>query len=310
MTQTVVIIGASSFVGAHLVRAFAAAGWRVLATHSRALEDYDGIQRQRLDAVAGLARFARLDIRDGAAVAALVAAEKPAVWVHHGGYATDYGSPDYPLMDSLSVNVSPLAALYPALAQVGCGVLVSGSSMEYGASDSANREDEACWPDTPYGLSKLAETLVARQLSLRYGVPTRVARIYLPFGPQDNPRKLMSQVVEGLATGRKVPLSPCRQRRDFMGVGDLARGFLALAGDLSRGGFDVFNLCSGQPTMLADLLLALAGRMGADRELLDFGAIPMRPGESEISYGDNAKAARLLNWQAGPLNAALDTLLA
>lgn len=305
----VVVTGTTSFVGVHLARAFAQAGWEVIATHSRGRDEYDGIQAQRLDAASGCT-LARLDLRDGEGMAAFVRDVRPDLWVHHAGHATDYGSPDYQLMASLAVNVAPLPALYRALAESGCGgVLVSGSSMEYAASPDANREDETCWPDTPYGLSKLAETLAARQQCLRFGVPTRVARIYIPFGGLDNPRKLLSQVVEGLRRGERVKLSPCRQKRDFIAVGDLAEGYLALARDLERGDFDVFNLCSGTATPLMELLVSLARRMDVDPALLEFGAIPMRPGEPEVSYGCADKARTTLGWSARPVLDAVGDLL-
>lgn len=308
MGNKVVVTGITSFVGVHLARTFAAAGWDVVATHSRAIAAYDGIQKDRMMVVPG--RLAQLDLCDETAVATFVAAERPDLWVHHAGHATDYGSLDYDLMGSLVVNVQPLTGLYRALAEAGCGgVLISGSSMEYAVGDQPNAEDEACWPDTPYGLSKLAETLAARQLAQRFNLSTRVARIYIPFGPFDNPRKLLSQVVSGLRRGERVKLSPCQQRRDFIGVGDLAGGYLALAADLGRGGFDIFNLCSGVALPLAQLLATLADRMGADPALLDFGAIGMRPGEPEISVGNPAKARRLLGWTArAPLDALAELL--
>lgn len=305
----VVVTGITSFVGVHLAQAFAAAGWEVVATHSRAQENYGGIQAQRLAATPG--RLARLDLRDDSALATFVTTERPQVWIHHAGHATDYASPDYDLMGSLAINVQPLPTLYRALAEAGGGggVLISGSSMEYAASDQPNREDECCWPDSPYGLSKLAETLAARQQAARFGVPTRVARIYIPFGPLDNPRKLLAQVVTALAKGETVKLSPCRQRRDFIAVSELARGYLALAADLKRGGFDAFNLCSGVALPLSELLSALATRMGADPALLAFGAIAMRPGEPEVSYGDAGKAGALLGWTARSPLECLDSLL-
>lgn len=304
----VVVTGVTSFVGIHLARTFAAAGWEVVATHSRPFPAYDGIQMLRLAALPSRSEI--LDLRDADAVASFVAAERPDLWIHHAGHATNYGSLDYDLMGSLAVNAAPLPGLYRALAEVGCrGVLISGSSMEYASSDQPNRETDVCWPDTPYGLSKLAETLASRQQSLRFGVPTRVARIYIPFGALDNPKKLLAQVVEGLRRNEPVPLSPCTQSRDFIGVSDLAIGYLSLAADLDRGGFDVVNLCSGIAMPLAALLTALAGRLGADPALLQFGAIPMRPGEPAVSVGDPAKARALMGWSARNPVDALDELL-
>lgn len=301
----VVVTGASSFVGCHLARGFAAAGWEVVATHSTPLDRYDGIRRARLDHAAAVARLEALDLTDGGAIAAFVARVRPQVWIQHAGHATGYASSDYPLMDSLAVNLAPLEVLYPALAAIGAGLVVTGSAMEYAPSDTALAEDAPCLPDTPYGLSKLAETLRTRQLAVRYGVPTRVARLFIPFGPLDHPAKLLSQVVAALAAGRTVDLSAGLQQRDFVGVSDVVRGYGALVRDLPRTLFDIFNLASGRAVALRGLLTQVAAEMGADPALLRFGALPMRPGEAPVQVADVAKAERLLGWIPVPLDQAV-----
>jgi nucleoside-diphosphate-sugar epimerase len=309
MSRRVVLTGASSFVGLHLGLTFAAAGWDVTAVHTRSLEAYDALRAARLSHLSGVGRLIQADLAAPEAVAQIVETEQPALWLQHAGFAENYGSPDYDLVAAHKINVEALEPLYRALEGRGCGVIVTGSSMEYSASDLGNREDEPCWPDTPYGLSKLAETLRARQLAKRHGVPTRVARLYIPFGTFDNPRKLLSTVLSELKAGRALDLSAGEQRRDFCAIDDICKGYLALAADLERSLFDVFNLCGGEPIRLRDLLRELAGAIGVDASLLRFGTLPMRSGEPPVSYGDNAKAAQLLGWSPRPLAEAVKTLL-
>lgn len=307
MSRTTIVTGVSSFVGLHLVRRFVAEGDRVVALHSKPAAVYDGIRKARLDAVGDVAELIEADIADAAAINALIEREQPGLWIHHAGYAENYGSPDYDLAASFAVNVTPLPTLFQALEGRECGVIVTGSSAEYSTSDAANREDDACLPDTPYGLSKLAETLAARQLAHRFAVPTRVARLYIPFGTYDNPQKLLAQVIAALDAGKPVGLSPCTQKRDFIGVSDLCEGYAALAGDMERTPFDIFNLSSGEAVELSALLTSIARQMGADPGLLRFGERAMRPGEPEVSYGANDKARRLLDWTPRPLEISLKT---
>jgi len=310
MSDTVIVTGASSFVGMHLAETFASAGWRVVATCSRERTQYDGIRAERLARLVDRTSLRTLDLRDNAAISTVVAETAPKLWVQHAGYAENYGSLDYDLVAGAAVNLAPLSTIYAALARSGCGVIITGSSMEYAASDQANREDDICWPDTPYGLSKLSETLVARQLSLRHGVETRVARLYIPFGSFDSPKKLLSLVATALSEGKPVDLSPCEQRRDFTTVADVCQGYLALAQDMNRATFDLFNLCGGRAVPLKTLLLAMAKSVGREPALLRFGAIPMRPGEPPISFGDNSKARELLNWQPRAAENSVGELLA
>src|SRR5262249_4562715 len=215
----VVVTGATSFVGMHLARRLDAEGFQVVATISRPRETYGGIQALRLQMLGPSIKLAQLNFHDASGVKALLDRFCPSLWLQHAGYATNYASLEYNLGAGFSVNVLPLLSLYAALADRQCGVIVTGSSAEYTTSESANREEDACWPDTPYGLSKLSETLAARQCAERYKVPTRVARLYIPFGALDHPDKLLAQTVTALRSGKPIALSPCNQVRDFVGIG-------------------------------------------------------------------------------------------
>ena len=300
----VVVTGVSSFIGTHLAKAFCAAGYDVIGTLSRDIEEYTGVRKQRIEyALAGGARAHVVNLSDSSAVTTLISSVRPDFWVQHAGWATDYSSLDYDLNMGFETNVVMLSAIYRALAEFGCrGVLISGSSAEYSDSRSANREDDACWPSTPYGLAKLAETIRGRQLALRYGLPTRVARIYIPFGPLDAPGKLFTALIDGLSRQEPIDLSPCTQLRDFVHVAELAKAYVLMAEDSQSGSsFEIYNLCSGVATRLDELLIMAVNAFGASPELLRFGARSMRPGEAPVSYGSADKAHEVLGWRAPPL---------
>jgi len=147
--STVVVTGASSFIGCHLASGFAADGWRVVATHSATMDCYDGVRRRRLDAIKSQVEFAALDLVNPDAIDALLDRYAPTLWIHHAGFAEKHASPDFDIARGWAVNVAPLDRLYRRLAGTGTGVIVTGSSMEYSNSDEPNRESDPCWPATP-----------------------------------------------------------------------------------------------------------------------------------------------------------------
>ena len=302
----VVVTGVSSFVGHHLARHWALLGHHVIGTVSRPRDRYLGIAAERIAAIEPYVEIFGLDLREPREIAALVDRRAPSLWIQHAGFATAYGSFDYDLDVAHLVNVASLMPLYAALRGGPCGVIITGSSFEYTTSETGNREDDACAPDTPYGLSKLAQTLRARQLAEQLDVPSRVARLYIPFGARDNPEKLLSQTVAKLRNGEPIALSPCEQKRDFLGITDVCEAYVRLADDLARPGFDIFNIAGGDPVRLRDFLHGIADRIGAKRDLLHFGAMPMRPGEPPASYADIGKARRVLGWIPTPLSTAID----
>lgn len=308
----IVVTGISSFVGVHLAVHFSESGHSVTGTVTRPLESYDGIRSERLT-LAGRAgvHIGQLDITDENGLIDFVHSESPDVWIHHAGWATKYSSLDYDLLRGHITNVQPLAMLYPALRDSGCrGIIMTGSSMEYSNVDFACEEDHPCWPETPYGLSKLTQTLRARQLSELTGVKTRLARLFIPLGPLDAPQKLIPSVIRGLKNSVPIELTPCEQSRDFLFMHDLVRGYERLMDDLERDPlFDVFNICQGESTRLHDLLIHMAHEFGADSDLLKFGARNMRAGEAMVSYGSNEKAQVILGWKPEPLKKALKRFL-
>jgi nucleoside-diphosphate-sugar epimerase len=302
----VVVTGVSSFVGHHLARHWALLGHHVIGTISRPRDRYVGISALRIAAIEPYVEVFGLDLREPGGIAALVDRRAPSLWIQHAGFATAYGSLDYDLDAAHLLNVTALTPLYAALRGGSCGIVITGSSTEYATSETGNRETDACVPDTPYGLSKLTQTLRARQLAEQFDVPTRVARLYVLFGPRDRPEGLLSQTVAKLRQGEPIALSPCEQRRDFLGITDVCDAYVRLADDLARPGFDIFNIAGGNPVRLRDFLHEIADRIGAKRDLLHFGAIPMRPGEPPASYADIGKARRVLGWIPTSLSAAID----
>jgi len=282
----------------------------VVGTVSADPSGYDGIRGARLaESSAAGVRLERLELTDAQAVSSFIVRERPQFWLQHAGYVKDYDTPHYNLVKGNNVNVAALEGIYRALAAVGAkGIIVTGSMSEYGELGTACTESDACWPNTAYGLMKLAETIRARQLAIQYGIMTRVARIFIPFGALDSPAKLLPGTLAALQEGRPIDLTPCEQQRDFCAIEDIVVGYERLVADLHRRDvlFDLFNLCSGVATELKELLVLLADKLGADSSLLRFSRLPMRPGETPICFGSNEKAKRLLGWSPGSLDDRLE----
>jgi nucleoside-diphosphate-sugar epimerase len=287
--RKIVITGVSSFVGFHLARHFAR-DHHVIGSHSRPRAAYEGIEGERLARLANRVTLAPLELTAAKSLRGFVAAHRPDCWIQHAGWARQYGGFDYDFEQGVRVNTIPLYTLYPALHEVGCrGVVLTGSSAEYSDSDRPNREDETPEPALPYGLAKLSATLAAMQLSKRHDVATRVVRLFIPFGPLDNPHKLVPYTIDRLRKGEPVSLSPCTQQRDFIYIEDVLEIYSACLNDLTRGGAEIFNGCSGVARPLREMLDVLCEALGKPADLLRFGDRTMREGETAFSVGSFEK---------------------
>src|SRR2546426_8824165 len=119
--RKVIVTGVSSFVGCHLVKEFASQGWAVAATVTQPFNTYVGIKAERLRWIEkSVSSWQVLDLRNEKAVRNCIARVKPDLWLHHAGYAVNYGSQDYDFSAARAVNVEPLAYLYKELAKGKC----------------------------------------------------------------------------------------------------------------------------------------------------------------------------------------------
>lgn len=295
----VVVTGVSSFIGTHLSVCFSNMGYEVIATISRPKSNYRGIRFERIKHASSRGvKVEVLDITCPESVTDFINRVRPRYWIHHAAWAKNYQSTDYDLDYAHSLNVTPLDYVYSALKNVECiGVVLTGSSAEYSDSSDAAEESDVCAPSMPYGRAKLAQTLRAKQLAEYYSLPTRVARVFIPFGPLDAPGKLLPSVLDALGNNQPISLTNCSQVRDFLFIDDLVVGYSCLLTDFKRKTyFDVFNLSSGEPVTLKRLLLDIAEIMKVDTKLLRFGERPFRDGDVQSSWGDNGKARDILGW--------------
>ena len=301
----IVITGITSFIGVHLAKYFSSNKYNVIGTISRDISKYNGIKKVRIvEALNSKIEIEKLDITQTDELKNIIDQTKPDYWIHHAGWATDYGSFEYDFVNGFEVNVKPLSTLYLALKKCECkGIIITGSSAEYGDGNQADKETDVAFPNMPYGLSKLTGTLYAQQLANNHNLPTRVARVYIPFGTLDAPNKLIPSVINHIKKNKSIDLSTCEQKRDFIYINDLIKVYEALLNDLNREPiFDIFNICSGNATMLKDLLLMIVSELGLSQDLLKFGAKQIRAGEALVSYGSNKKAMRILGWKPGNLH--------
>src|SRR5262249_37036992 len=87
------------------------------------------------------------------------------------------------------------------------------------------------------------------------------------------------------------------QKRDWLFVSDAAMGLVQLGVFAAEGGQGIYNLCSGMARSTRDVVMSFATEMGADMQLLRFGALPSRMEEPSWVVGDPT-AMQSMGWCA------------
>jgi len=168
-----------------------------------------------------------------------------------------------------------------------------GSSDEYGGNGAPQSESQRESAISPYALAKTAATHFLQMLHRTERFPATTLRLFLTYGPGQDLRRLVPQLIIGCLEGRSFPVSAGEQLRDFCYVQDTVDAvFAALAAPAVQG--EVINVASGRPVRIRELIEAVQRLIGQGEP--QFGKVAYRPGENMELYADVSKARTLLGW--------------
>ena len=273
----VFLTGASGFIGAHVLRALLDRGHVVTALVS------PGNPLWRLRGVNDLfsAVVGRLNCLDLLRVT--LAEFQPEVWIHLAWYA----KPGKYLQSTKNISsMTDSVTLMRILSQVGCRqVVMAGTCAEYDTDLGYLREDTPTRPVTLYAAAKLACFLIGQQIAAQAKINFAWGRIFYPYGPQEDVRRLVPAVIRTLLNGRSFAATYGEQVRDYIHVEDVAVAFCVLAENQTNG---VFNISSGVPVTIHHLLETIGSLIGHDN-LIKFGAQPYRTWEPPFICGENLR---------------------
>lgn len=164
---------------------------------------------------------------------------------------------------------------YRAAVNLGCQFFIgSGSQAEYGKMNGYVTEDSICNPVTEYGKQKLHTYQTLSDLAWKDSIHFIWTRIFSLYGPHDDPRTLLSSCMQKMLNNEPVPMTLCTQLWDFLYVGDATLAMRHLVLQNCVGG--VYNLASGKIAPLKDFVVALKDILKSSSEL-KFGEIPYGP---------------------------------
>ena len=296
----VAMTGAAGFVGGHLLAQMAAAhpDWVVTAPAGP-------------DAASGL------DVTDSEAVDAWIGREKPQIVVHLAAVAAVTAAVKDPRL-AWQVNLDGTLNVVTSLQRHApdAHLLFVSSAEVYGRSLIGGAVDEGALlePVNPYAASKAAADILVRQAASG-DLSATVVRPFNHTGAGQNAHFVVPAFARQIArieAGLQPPLfevGSLDEERDFLHVLDVTAAYLLL---LERRGEaqarDVFNVASGLPVRIGDLLERLLSRA---RTTVEVRVDParLRPTPIRSVVGD-AGRLRALGWAPRhTLDEALDAVL-
>jgi GDP-4-dehydro-6-deoxy-D-mannose reductase len=288
---TCLITGIGGFLGSHLAEHLLDQGWEVFGTVHLDSTSIDPI-REKVSPLP-------CDVQDRARVEGILRETRPDVVFHLA--ARSLPSPSWEEPEAtFQVNVLGTLNFLEAVRKAGLDpvVVVAGSSSEYApTSDQAPvREDHPLLPDSPYGASKAAASLLALLYHRAYGMRVIVVRPFFVIGPRkvgDVCSDFARQVVAvERGTQPSLQVGNLEAVRDFLDVDDAVRALWILAQKGEPGG--TYNLCSGtgrKVRTVLEIFLAMASRpIPVAQDVGRFRLV-----EKQFVVGDNSRL-RSLGW--------------
>ncbi|MEY8199391.1 MAG: NAD(P)-dependent oxidoreductase [Colwellia sp.] len=138
----------------------------------------------------------------------------------------------------------------------GTKVVVAGSCAEYNWDFGLCHEDSTpTTPNTLYGHSKDATRRLVMAICKQHNVSCAWARIFQPYGAGEDPQRLIPSLIAAFRGKRAVFSVNTTAYRDFIHVSDVASALVALLTNDTHG---VYNISSGAPEKLEDLIILIA----------------------------------------------------
>lgn len=288
--KRVIVTGGSGFVGANLVRRLISDG------HEVHLLMRPGFQRWRVEEILQQVRVHELDMLQYETLEAIVRSIRPD-WIFHLAAHGAYSWQD-DFKQILDTNLHSTIHLVQAC--VGCGFeafVHAGSSSEYGLKDHAPSESEAVVPNSHYAVAKAAATLYCQFVARRDHAPITTLRLYSAYGPYEEARRLVPNLILKGLQGAYPPLVSPDTARDYVFVDDVVEGLLAAALSANTTKGEIYNLGSGKQTSLLEMVETVRQVLSINEKPV-WGSMTARAWDTSVWVANPTKAAQDLNWRA------------
>lgn len=273
---SVLVTGASGFIGSRLCDRLVALGYEVHGT-SRSRREANDV------------RWWHVDLSDVGTTREVVRSASPDAIVHLASLV--FGAPDFKLVwPTLTSNLlSTVSVLDAAVSAGGPRVLVAGTMVE------PDHEAAAGVGGSPYAVAKAASSSYARMFHMLYELPVTVLRLFMVYGPGQPVRKLIPHVIVTLSRDEAPTVSSGRWEIDWVYVDDVVDALVkAIHADGIAGA--TLDIGSGQLVTMRAVVERLAELVGSATPP-QFGTQDDRP--NEVPRAADVETTRsALGWTA------------
>jgi UDP-glucuronate 4-epimerase len=304
MSKTVLVTGASGFIGFHLSKKLLSLGYQIVGIDN--LNNYYevSLKEARLHQLKEQEhfKFHQLDICDRSAVQQIFARYQFDIVVNlaaQAGVRYSIENP-YAYIDS---NISGFINILEGCRHNKVKHLVfASSSSVYGANTNMpfSVHDNVDHPISLYAATKKANELMAHTYSHLYGLPTTGLRFFTVYGPWGRPDMALFLFTKAILEDRPINVfNHGKMRRDFTYIDDIVEGIMRVMENTATGNPDwsgnnpdpgtskapykIYNIGNNQPVELLHFIETIEKNLG---KTATKNFLPLQDGDVPETYAN------------------------
>lgn len=158
------------------------------------------------------------------------------------------------------------------------------------------KETDVCEPINVYGISKCASTLYGRFIAKTENKPIIGFRLFSPFGPYDDSRRLIPYAIMNALQNKQLNLANSCAVRDYIYIDDVLDLYLKSIELASKYAGEVYNVGRGSNVSVSDVVKKIL-EITDSRSLVQWNSFTGRDHDCEKWEANIGKISRDFNWQ-------------
>lgn len=287
--KNVLITGANSFIGANLTKRLISEGFEVNALIRKTSDKW------RLKGISNLKEH-EVDLRARKKVFEVVNQINPEV-IFHLATQGIYGGIHSDNKQLIETNFLGTINLIDACNSINYSCFVNtGSSSEYGLKNKSMKENDICSPLNMYGITKNASTQYGQLIAKKENKPIISLRLFSPFGPLDDGKKLISTATIKALQNQDIKLANPKIARDYIFIDDVVDLYIKSIHKANKFKGEIFNVGSGIQTKIYDVIENIM-QITKSKSKIQWGDYKSRDYDSEIWVANMEKTKKYFNWK-------------
>lgn len=285
--KTILITGATGFLGSHITEELINQGYKVVAL-KRSLSDLWRCTKF-MHTIHWIDCDNLVDIEDK------IIKCNPEILIHaawNGVKASDRDN-----WIEQDKNISFLVSLLEIVKKTKISKIIAiGSQAEYGNFEGSIKEDHPCDPNNAYGVTKVSASILLKSFAEQNKIDWYWIRIFSIFGPREEKNWLIPATINNLLNKKEMTLTPCEQQYDYLFTKDFVAGILSVVKNTNNIS-GIYNMSSGKSIKIINILSFLENKISPQQKILQIGVLPYRPNQIMHMQGNSDRFFQSFNFR-------------